>query len=200
MTSSQPPEIPPIPPIPPVQYAQVVQAPPKVSSWPKVVGIIGIIFGAVGLLGGAQLLFMPKMMETQRGMMSEMRRMSESHQPDRRNPGPKPDEVFKMVENMFDLPPWFATWTIIGGSLAMAISAVYIFGAIRLIQLKAGAPSLFCWAAGLAVALAIVRVVVGVSIGSLMSISLILGAVCGGIADGVLFCITATGDKKMFGR
>ncbi len=199
MTSSLPPEIPSEPPaIPPVRNTQGAQPPTRKSNWPKVVGIIGIIFGAIGLLGGAQLMMMPTMMETQKNMMADMQRMSESSYGNRRNSAPPPKELFGMFDKMFDMPEWFPVWSKIGGILAMAISGFYIFGAIRLLKLKPDGPSLFCWAAGLAISLAIVRIVVGVSVGSLMSFGLVLNAVFGGVADGVLCSITASGDKSMF--
>jgi len=200
MSASLPPEIPVNPPvIPPVQPGgPVPQLAPKKPSWPKVVGILGIIFGAFGVIGGAQLMATPSIMEFQKGMMSNMEKLSERQDFNRRNSGPPPKEVFKMVKKMWDTPEWFDTWCMVGGALAVIISGFYVFAAIRILQIKPGATGLFYSAAGLAIALALVKVAVAVSLGSLMSIGMMVGAIVGGIADIVLFIVVASGSKEMF--
>ena len=202
MSASLPPEIPVNPPpIPPVQgagpVAQFAPAPRK-PSWPKVVGILGIIFGAFGVIGGAQLIATPSIMDFQKGMMSNMEKFAEKQRVNRRDAGPPPEEVFKVVKQMWDTPEWFSTWCAIGGSLAMVISGFYIFAAIRILQIKPGAVGLFYSAAGLAIALAMVKVAVAVSMGSLMSISMMTGGIIGGVIDIVLFIVVASGSKEMF--
>ncbi len=67
-----------------------------------------------------------------------------------------------------------------------------------MLQLKRGAPVLFSCLAGAAIVLAMAKVGVAVSLESLMSIGMVIGAVIGGIADGVLLCVAASSDKKMF--
>jgi len=201
MSEFQQPEMPPSPPpIPPVQCAPPVGVAPGPGkpNWPKVVGIIGIIFGTLGLLGGVQLMVLPKTLETQQGIMVNMQEMAEKTNPDQPDFNQPPKELFNVFNKMFDTPEWFGSWCLFGGALAAIISGGYVFAAIRLIQLKPGAPSLFCLLAGLAVVLAAARVAVGISVGSLMSISLVVGAVFGGIADGALLCVVASSDKKMF--
>ena len=200
MTSSLPPEIPTDPPaIPPVQYAQATLQPPKKSNWPSVVGTIGLIFGALGFLGGAQLVMLPTQFESQKKEMAALREMPNSPY-NSKSGEPSMQRMFKMLEGMFEFPDWFPTWCKIGGILSMAVSGFYIFGALRLYQLKPDGPLLFCWAAALASVLALARIVVGISVWTLLSISLVMGPVVGGIADGVLCYITAKGDKEMFGK
>jgi len=200
MSASLPPEIPlSPPPMPPVQGGGGVrQLAPKKPSWPKVVGILGIIFGAFGVIGGAQLIATPSMMDFQKGMMSNMEKLAEREQFNRRDSGPPPKEVFEMFNKIFDTPEWFDTWCRVGGALAMIISGFYIFAAIRLLQIKSGAVGLFYSAAGAAIVLALVKVAVAVSLGSLMSIGMMMGGIVGGIADIVLFIVVASGSKEMF--
>ena len=199
MSASLPPEIPlNPPPIPPVQPGgPIPQLAPRKPSWPKVVGILGIIFGAFGVIGGAQLTVMPSMMDFQKGMMSNMEKTFEK-QSNRRDFEAPPKEVFKMVKKMWDTPEWFGAWCKVGGILGMFISGFYIFAAIRILQIKPGAPGLFYSAAGLAITLALVKVGVAVALGSLLSISIVMGAIFGGVADIVLFIVVANGSKEMF--
>ena len=218
MSSVPPPEIPVNPPpIAPVQPGRFVPQPgPGKSNWPKVVGILGIIFGAFGVIGGAQLIMAPSTMDFQKRMMSNMEKSFDEHRssprdsevfpdrrdneafPDRRDTEASPKGLFTMFNAMFDTPEWFDTWCRVGGTLAVIISGFYIFAAIRLLQIKPGAVELFYSAAGLAIVLALVKVAVAVSLGSFMGIGLIMNGILGGIADLILFIVVATGSKEMF--
>jgi len=220
MSASLPPEIPVSPPpIPPVQFGgPAALLVPKKPSWPKVVGILGIIFGAFGVIGGAQLIAMPNIMDFQKGMMSNMERSFAEHRssrrdtemfpyprdsemsPDRRDTEASPEGLFTMFNAMWDTPEWFDTWCRVGGTLAVLISGFYIIAAIRLLQIKPGAVGLFYSAAGLAIVLVLVKVGVGVYLGSLMSMGVVMNGVIGGIADIVLFIVVASGSKEMFAR
>ncbi|MBL7220931.1 MAG: hypothetical protein ISS69_12505 [Phycisphaerae bacterium] len=211
MSASPPPEIPASPPpIPPVQFGgPAALLAPRKPSWPKVVGILGIIFGAFGVIGGAQLIATPNIMDFQKGMMSNMERSFAEHRssrrdsemfPDRRDTEASPEGLFTMFNAMWDTPEWFDTWCRVGGTLAVLISGFYIIAAIRLLQIKPGAVGLFYSAAGLAIILVLVKVGVGVYLGSLMSMGVVMNGVIGGIADIVLFIVVASGSKEMFAR
>ncbi|MDP6046976.1 MAG: hypothetical protein QGG25_15320, partial [Phycisphaerae bacterium] len=89
----------------PVQFVQpVVQAPPVVSSWPKVVGILGIIFGAFGVLAGAQLMMMPNTMRSQKKMFSHMERMVETKSEEQPEAAPIIKGMFSGFNDMFGVP------------------------------------------------------------------------------------------------
>ena len=49
-------------------------------TWATVVGIMGIVFGCFGILGGGQLMVMPKMMEMQEQMWSGIQESMEKQE------------------------------------------------------------------------------------------------------------------------
>jgi hypothetical protein len=162
-----------------------------------VVGILGIIFGALGVIGGAQLMMMPSTMRLQKEIMSDMERTMEEARPNRRGFESPPVKMSKVFDKMLDTPEWFDTWCRIGGPLAMLISGFYIFAAVRVLQIKPGAVGLFCSAAGLSIALSLTKVGIALSLASLMSIGMVMGGVVGGIVDVVLIIVVVSGNKKM---
>jgi hypothetical protein len=163
-----------------------------------VVGILGIIFGAFGLIGGVQLIMAPTTMAQQKQMMAHMEQTLEEDASRRRDVQPPARGVFRMFSGMFDTPEWFESWCRIGGTLVVLLSGFYIFAAIWLLRIRPGAPGMFCLAASLGIVMAIAKVVVALSLGSLMSIGMVMGGAVGGVIDIVLLAVVVSGNKERF--
>ncbi len=140
----------------------------KKPTWVTVVGILGIIFSCLGILGAGQEMIMPKMLQMQKEMVSDIGNMIEKEmekeraKQSNRQGGQKggaefPMGMFKSFTKMFDFPPWYGTWSIISGILKLLICAFFLFASIRLLQLKPSSIRLFYWAAGSSIALGVVK-------------------------------------------
>jgi len=189
----------------------------KRPAWATVVGILGIIFACLGILGAGYDIIMPKMMEFQGEMMSVMekdiarqavREKSESGvlegdepSPDEAEtapvPGPPP-EMFRMMKRMWAVPEWFGMWSVLTGLLKALICGLILFASIGLLQTKPISIPLFYWGAGLAIVVGVVKGVVAVSWLGFMGMAMTFGGVFGAMIDLVLLVVVATGDKQAF--
>jgi hypothetical protein len=178
------------------------------------VGVLGILFGCLGILGGGQDLLMPKMVKMQKEMMEGFAKAppqaNQNQAPGSTSTNPQdnkatarnaPDPaVFKTMEKMWDFPEWFGTWSIIVGSSKALISAFYLFAAICLLQVKPFAIRLFYWAAGASIALSTLKFAVAISAFSFMGMAMMAGGIFGALIDVVLIIVVATSDKSAFSK
>ena len=183
----------------------------KRPTWATVVGVLGIIFGAFGILGGGQEILFPKMIEMQKEMFAkfeevhrqqELERASEATEEDNESRSDVvefPFEMFKSMESMWDLPSWYGPWSAFTGSTKAILSALYLLSAIWILLMNPLSIKLFYWAAGLSILLCIVKGVVGVfGTGSFMVVAMSLGGSFGALIDVVLIIVVATADKTAF--
>jgi len=195
----------------------------KPPAWGMVVGILGICFGALGLMGGGYELMMPMMMSMQKKMMEGMRESIKEKPPaaaeketekprtakrkqraadsgETRPPVPKvdPDAMFKTMEGLMSGPPWYERFAYINGGLQLLLSAVYILASAFLLLARRGAATLFLCVAGISALRNLTAVIVGLSAGSFFAFwSVTSGA--GGLAiDLVLIIIVALSDRSAY--
>lgn len=166
-------------------------------TWATVVGIMGIIIGCFGLLGGAQLMVTPQMMEMQQEMWSSMQSSIESQSTTNSQTIP-PTEMLNMMKKMWDVPDWFDTYCLFAGIVVLIVSGFYIFASIRLLQTKQNAINLFYWAVGLSIGFAIVKAAVAMSAMSYMGMSMMMGGMFGIVIHVVLMIVVITGNKEAF--
>jgi len=181
----------------------------KRPTWATVVGILGVIFGCLGILSAGSEMMMPKMMKFQKQMFSDIQKIIEediekqsakqSYQKDKhRGDAEIPLKIFKAISQMWDFPEWYGTWSIIAGILKLLISALYLLASIRLLQIKLSAIKLFYWAAGSSVALGVLKAGVALSVASFMGIAMMFGGFFGIVIDIVLIIVVASGNKAAF--
>ena len=196
-------------------------------TWATVVGVLGIIFAGLGVLGAAQMMIMPMIMSFQKKMIGTMEQtidLAEKREALRKQkeekaaeaaeaqeeqplvgraapavPPPRmPKELFRMFDRMVEMPPWFKAWSIAGGLVGMAISGVYLFASIGLLMTKPWAPMFFCATAGCDIAYGVVRIVIQASAMTLFSMAMIPMAMPSFVVNVVLLIVVAVGDKRAF--
>ena len=184
-------------------------------TWATIVGVLGIVFGCLGILGGGQEMFMPKMMEFQKEMLTVIQESTStaSQITVEGNSGEGlttegslkdipmdelPFDMLNIMEKMCDFPEWFGTWSIFTGISKIIISAFYLFSAICLLQTKPSSIKLFYWAAGLSIALALAKGVFGLNYLSFMGIAMTAGGLFGAMIEVVLIIVVATGNQMAF--
>ena len=181
----------------------------KRPTWATVVGVLGIIFGCLGILGAGTEMMMPKMLEFQKQMFSDFEKIIEediekerAKNPDRggehRGDAEMPLKFFKSISQIWEFPEWFGKWSIIAGLLKLLVSALYLLASIRLLQLKLSAIKLFYWAAGSSIVLGALKAAVAIAAMSFMSIAMLFGGFFGVVIDIVLILVVASGSKEAF--
>ena len=183
----------------------------KRPTWVTVVGVLGIIFACLGILGAGQEMIMPKMMKMQKEMFTDFGEMIEAEMEKERAkqsfngeqpPGGDefPMDFFDSILNMFDFPEWYGTWSIIAGILKLIVCAFFLLASIQLLQLKPSSIHLFYGAAGASITLAVFKGAIALSAGSFIAMAMMVGGVFGIIIDIILIIVVVTGDKAAFYR
>jgi hypothetical protein len=163
--------------------------------WITTVGVLGIIFSCLGILGAANALVMPTVMEFQKEMFTKM-------QTD--YPGPQgtstvpPKEFMEMFDKMWNVPQWFKQWSLFSGFLAVCIWGVYLFASIWLLQLKKNAPRLFLGVLMVNLAFLTCDSIASGLAGSFLGISKIAGNSFWFVVSVVLLIVVTVADKKDF--
>jgi hypothetical protein len=166
----------------------------KRPTWATVVGVLGIIFGCLGIIGAGQEIFMPKIMQAQKEMFSKIEETVAKQQPNKQSV-----EIFKTMEKMWEVPTWFGQWSMFTGIAKALISAMYLLASIWLLMIKSVSIRLFYLAAGLSCVLGIIKCVVAFSaLSSFIGIAMAAGSTFGSLIDIVLIIAVATGDKSAF--
>ena len=126
-------------------------------TWITIVGVLGIIFGALGMMNAAQTAVTPQMLEWQRRFMHSI--VSSMPAQDK---GPKAEDLEKAFDSFWGpVPHWFKPWSIAAGLIGLGLSVVYIYGMISLMLMKRWAVRLIYACSAAAIALAVARGVAG---------------------------------------
>jgi len=107
---------------------QVEPTRPKRPTWATVVGVLGVLFAVAGILGAFYFLAYPSLIQSGRTWVEEI------------------DVSSEMKQTMHDrlvVPSWFTPYCLVMGLAGLIASGVYLWGALRLLQLKRSGPTLF---------------------------------------------------------
>jgi hypothetical protein len=169
----------------------------KRPTWATVVGILGIIFGLFGLMNSAQLMVMPKMVDFQRDMITNMQK----NLPQRPKNAPNP----KITEDFFNKffgqrAEWFNTASLVLGIVGIAVNGLYLFAGISLLNMKKYAVSLFYTALVLSLVFGVTRafIVASAYSSSFMGTAMIVPGLMGAVIDVILLLVVLTSDKTDF--
>jgi hypothetical protein len=178
----------------------------KAPTWGMVVGILGICFGALGLMGGGYELMMPMMMSMQKKMMEGMRQsvkerpQASAEEGKQKAEAPKvdPEAVFKTMEDFMSGPPWYEKFSYINGGMQLLLSALYILASAFLLLARRGAATFFIWVAAISALRSLTAVVVGLSAGSFLAFWSVASGTAGLAIDLVLIAIVAVSDRSPY--
>jgi hypothetical protein len=176
----------------------------KRPTWVTVVAVIGIIFSSFGILGAGSTMLMPKMMEFQKQMFSDIRVQMEKEYA-QKGTSPQVEQskqeaiaMFESMQKLWNFPKWFNTWSVITGLLQAIICGFYLFACIGLLQMKPSSIKMFYFAAGAKIAHSILNGIVGIMASSFMAMAMMFGSAFGIIFHIVLIIVVATADKTAF--
>lgn len=169
----------------------------KRPTWATIVGVMGIIVGCLGILGGVQSITMPGMIDMQKALWTDMKASMEQHEITEPHRMPS-EEIFRMMENMWDIPDWFSAFCLLSGIITLFVSGFYAFAAIRILQTHPAAIKLFYAAAAVSIGFTIMKAVFVMVALSFMGMSMIVGGLLGVVINVVLLFVVATSDKTVF--
>lgn len=145
----------------------------KPPTWANIIGILGICFGALGMVGGSYEIMMPLMMEMQGKMVESMKRsaaeQSESDGDDSTQPFHGPEEMFQTMQDLMAAPSWYSKFAYANGGLQLLFGGLLVLASIFLLIIKQGATTFFLTIAALSAVRNIVALGVGISTSSLMA-------------------------------
>lgn len=169
----------------------------KRPTWATVIGVLGIIFGCLGVLGSIQFALTPMMMEFQEKMLAIMQQTMEAEAAENGSDVAVAD-MMAMMEQLWDLPEWYASFCVAAGMISAVVAGLYIFASIRLLQVHPSAVGTFYLAMGLSIAMALVIVLMSIAASSMMAIAMGMGGMFGIVIDVVLLIVVATADKRAY--
>lgn len=165
----------------------------KSNQWPKVIGVLGILLGAIGTCSNETLLLLPKTTETQRAILQQMAPTSGAST-DKKNFS----SMVEQFDEMTKMESWFEKWCYIGGSIGVFTSLFYIFASIWMILLKQTAVRYFYLASAADILFSLIKGIVGLfgpsALGTMSFVQSLVGI--GFVA--LLLIITSVSDKAIF--
>jgi hypothetical protein len=112
---------------------------------------------------------------------------------------PFPADAFAtMFQDMWNVPPWFATWLQVSGALRVLVGGFYLFAAIWFIQMKSSSIWLFSAALCLSILIGAAQFVAAALTGGLMAMAMAGGSSVGLVIDGVLLLVIWLSDRTVF--
>lgn len=177
-------------------------------TWATVVGILAILFGSFGVIGGAQEIVMPYMLDMQKDMMQNMNEMVQEIQKkelEKKSESSKnvehhynPLKIFDFFSDKMDLPDWYRTYALLFGVVSMLIAGFYLLCGILLLMLKPLAPLLFKITLAFSILWGVISgLIYGLSDNFVLIMS-IPGSVAGIVIDIVLLVVIFVGNKEAF--
>lgn len=178
-------------------------------TWATIVGILAIVFGGFGVLGGAQEMAMPSMLEMQKEMMTNFGQENTVNgekapnitlevEKDGEKQSIEVSNVFKSMGKHFEFPDWYKSWAVAFGLVSMLLSALYFLSGIFLLMIKKYAINVFYGAIGASMLWAIMQSVIYYKTGSGMLMAQIPMFVASVIIDIVLLVVVLVGAKEAF--
>ena len=174
-------------------------------TWVTVTGILGIVFAVFGVLGAAQMLFLPKIGEMQKQSMGtytgKFQQEIQKESDQRAASGRPPLDVkriFQAVAHLWDVPDWFKPFTAVSALVGLMVSAFYLYASLKLLGCNYRGLSLFKWALGVSAVFHALKGVVAVASLTVLGIPLVIGSVFWLVVNLGLYLAVRMGDKKAF--
>lgn len=177
--------------------------------WITIVGILGIVFGGMGIFGAIGEIAAPHLKKFQKTMLIESQKSIQDEQeklkkenkddPQLKNVEEINSKFLNIIEKINDTPEWYdKVWTVISGITKACVSILYLISSILLLTIKKPGIRLFYWAASSSIVYCTVKVFVIFAAFSTMGAILQLIGCFGLLIDIALIIVVAKGDKTIF--
>ena len=164
-------------------------------TWATIVGILGIVFGGIGLMNAVNTAILPYLLEWQKGFMQSFI----DSMPAAKNGDAAGQDPAAMFETLWGpMPSWFKIWCLVVGLLGIALSAAYIYSAISMLQMKRQAIRLFYLFSGAAIVLALTRGIVAALAVRMMGLNVLMASVASIAFHIVMMLVVQTSNKSAY--
>ncbi len=168
-------------------------------TWVMVVGIMMIVFGALGVLGGLQDIIFPSVFDMSQEEQEAFKQLRENELSGENLEGEQlANEILESVEEVLDFPEWYSTWLQVSGSVNILISIFYLLVGVWLITIKPFAIRAVHFIMPLSIIWAIVQAIVVIRMDNLIMLGQVPGSVMSILIDIGLWITVMVCDKKVF--
>ena len=159
-------------------------------TWVKVVGVLTIIFGILGLMGSMQEILLPLVLQFQQEIVGAAIENGQMSSHDIR--------MLARVYEIFNVPEWYTVWSVIGGIISLLVCGFYLFSGIWFITVKPRADRLLLWALSLSILLGLVKMAAAIAAFSGITIFIAVTVFIGIIIDFILLIAVMANDRSVF--
>ncbi|WP_020405389.1 hypothetical protein [Hahella ganghwensis] len=176
-------------------------------TWVTVIGILMIIFGGLGILGAAQEIAMPVMMDMHKEMMTAfgqgedgagVPKISWEIEQDGEKQTLDMSQFYDAMQEQLQFPDWYKSWGMLMGLVSMAIGALYLLSGIFLLMTKSFAVNTIYLALGLSILWAIIQGVLFLGTDSGLLLAQVPAFLASIVIDIILLIVVLTGSKDVF--
>jgi len=179
-------------------------------TWVTIVAVMAWVFGGFGVMGGAQEIILPHMLDMQKEVLQSMNELVQQQQnqnntskdivdPDNvREQGFNPFKLMDYFSQQMELPAWFRTYAPLFGTISILISMSYLLSGVLMFMLKPFAPMVFNFTLAISILWGIISAVIyGVS-ENIVLIMNVPASITSVIIDIVLMIVIALNSKEAF--
>ncbi len=176
----------------------------RTPTWVTIVGVLLIVFGALGILHGAQQMVMPQMVEMQKvliGEMSEFVIKQSREEGYQASPDEEPldtENIYGAFDELMNFPEWFKTWSPAIGAVSLLVAGFYLFAGVLMLMTKPIAIRLCYAAISFSILWAIALSVIFSMSESTMLVAQLPGNVISIVIDIVLLIVVLSANKDVF--
>ena len=181
----------------------------KRPTWATIVGILAIIFGGVGIFGGALEMAMPSMLEVQNEMIvsfsesitldsKDTSKMSLEIEKDGEKQKVDMSKIFEDMHEQFQFPNWYISWAMVIGLISMAAAALYFLSGIFILMTKSYSIKMLYIAIGVSIFWALFKIIIYSQSGNFMLMAKTPNSVASLFIDIILIIVVLVGSKEAF--
>ncbi|OGT79605.1 MAG: hypothetical protein A3H91_09185 [Gammaproteobacteria bacterium RIFCSPLOWO2_02_FULL_61_13] len=162
--------------------------------------MLGICFGAFGLLAGAQDIAMPYLFTIQKQAIATISRSFEEPAEPQSAPTPaEPESEWSAAMHaLVSSPPWYPRYAMGMGIVRTLLGVACMLVSLALISVRPGADFLFMLTLGLSAARNLTAAGMGLAAGTLFSFWAMASGLIGFMLDVILLLVCAACDRKMY--
>jgi hypothetical protein len=170
----------------------------KRPSWATKIGVLAIIFGVLGIIGSAQEIGMPKLIETQEAMMKELSKEQSSVPANDQTTPIFNKNMLEAMQKNFNVPEWYKTWASPMGIVSIIIAAFYFYSGIALLIVKPYAIKLFYYVLSVSIGWALIQILIFSASGSPILMAQSSSSIASMVIDVVIGFVVYSGAKEVY--
>ena len=179
----------------------------KRPTWATIVGVLAIVFGVFGILGGAQEMAIPLMLEKQKEMMESLSVGQVSSEAFASNvkialekdgvaKSIDMSRLYEIIDQQFKIPEWYKSWAIGMGIVSIYVAALYLISGIILLLQKPFSIDFFYCAIAMSIIWAVFQAVVYLQARESILMAQIPMSVASVVLDIILFMTVWISSRK----